>query len=191
MNWRAKLTPEQLEAYRERRRELSRQRRSTPEGLEKIRAKGRKDMAAYYERHKNDPDFIERKRARQRTYAQTDKGKATAQRYYGTRPSNDHTASEHVESMHRALLSNHVYAAANAAVPRKLVSYLREDVISDICLAVLAGEYSVEDIPQHVRQAIARNRGADSQWADVSLDAPVSRESRKTGHDTIPQEMMR
>lgn len=50
------------------------------------------------------------------------------------------------EKLRARLSENEIYAAANRAVSKSLPGYVRDDVISDILVAVLSGELAVEDI---------------------------------------------
>lgn len=83
------------------------------------------------------------------------------------------------------LLTNELYAAADAAVPRNLPEFARDDVIADICLAVLSGEFTINDIPKSAKPIISKGWQAISKFGHMSLDSPRFEDGKRTLHDTI------
>ena len=75
--------------------------------------------------------------------------------------------------MRTALAFNAAWAAADAAVPTRLPPHVRDDVISEMVVAQLAGELAASECrrraPEYVK---AYNRMFDS-FKTVSLDAPM------------------
>jgi hypothetical protein len=97
----------------------------------------------------------------------------------------DRIGDELRAQMRRKLLADEVYAAANKAVPYGMPSFMRDDILSDICLAVLGGEYDIADIPLHARKISARHRKEIGKGALISLDAPRFSDGAQTLHDTV------
>lgn len=75
------------------------------------------------------------------------------------------------------LHTNEIYRIASAAVSSRLPNDVRDDVISDLCLALIAGDISVSDVEQFAKTCIrAHFKGRD--WhRSISLDAPVRGQS--------------
>lgn len=71
------------------------------------------------------------------------------------------------------LLENQLYAAAADAVPRGLPPHLRDEVISDIVLAVLEGEITFAEIRPSAREYLTRHRRLFGDHGTVSLDATI------------------
>lgn len=72
----------------------------------------------------------------------------------------------------------------NGAVPRGLPEQLRGDVCQEIIAAVLAGEFTEAEIPQHIKAIIARvRREQEGHYMAISLDAPM-RDGR-SWHDVL------
>lgn len=76
------------------------------------------------------------------------------------------------EQFRAALSQDEIYAAVNAAVPRHLPPFMREDVVSDLILAMLDGAIIVEDIKAEAKRQVTAYNRAYSTWAP-SLDAPI------------------
>lgn len=70
-----------------------------------------------------------------------------------------------------ALLANEYYAAAHQAVPANLPGWLRDDVISEVVLAVLEGRIDPKDAAAEAKAALRRHRAAF--YREVSLNAPA------------------
>lgn len=84
-----------------------------------------------------------------------------------------HAAARHVEEMRTALLSDALYAAANRVVPHSLPAFIRDDVISDLCLGVLEGAFPAEEMARYVKPLTAQHRGVTSKFGDRSLEDRV------------------
>lgn len=191
------------EEQKARRREA--QRRYQERNIEKIRKMDRlrRDTRAEYfqmyaEKNSNNPDYIERRRAKQRRYQKTEKGKATAARFLQSEKGKALSRAIGIRRRQRVrsgtlapqpikarLLTNELYAAANAVVPSSLPEFVRDDIIADICLAVLSGEFSIDDIPKSAKPIVAKGRQSISKFGLVSLDAPRFDDGKRTLHDTI------
>lgn len=73
----------------------------------------------------------------------------------------------------KSLRQNDFYAAAERAVPAGYPRWIRDDVISDIVLAVLEGEITIEQIATRARKYITRHYAEFADRKTLSLDAPI------------------
>ncbi len=74
----------------------------------------------------------------------------------------------------------------NAVVPRALPRDQRQDIISDMVEAVLAGHVRLEGIAQHVNQFVRASFRADhNKFGPLSLDMPAFREGETPLIETI------
>lgn len=72
----------------------------------------------------------------------------------------------------------------NGVVPRGLPEQLRGDVCQEMIAAVLCGEFTEAEIPQHVKAIISRvRREQEGHYMAVSLDVPM-RDGR-SWHDVL------
>jgi hypothetical protein len=92
-------------------------------------------------------------------------------------------------ALRSALLTNDLYAAAWNATPRGLPDHLRDDIISDIVMGVLSGDFTADDIPAKAKAIISANRKHNSKWGPLSLDAERFDGSTRTLHDSISEGM--
>jgi hypothetical protein len=73
----------------------------------------------------------------------------------------------------------------NAAVPHSLARDQRQDIISDMAEAVLAGRLPVTAIEARAGEFVrARFRADHNRWGDVSLDLPIVGTTLRLG-DTV------
>lgn len=71
----------------------------------------------------------------------------------------------------RELMKIEIYAAAKKALPTKLPSFIRDDVITDIVLAYLENEIQIEDVTVKARQYLAAYYRMFDQWKTTPLEA--------------------
>lgn len=97
----------------------------------------------------------------------------------------------HREAMTRALRSDDVYAIAHRAVPRGLEPFMRDDIVSDVVLGILAGEIQPDEARAAARRFSARyfdgrNRSMDADLGDgMTLAGIVSDGSFDVGETGI------
>lgn len=187
------MTPEQLAAKRVRAARYRAKLASDPGRLEHLRSRGRRNSAAFYERNKAFLDFLERRRAYQRDYNRSEAGRAATATWRASEKGRAylrlkeaarsarraksrtaiHAAMRHAEEMRTALLSDVTYAAANRVVPLGLPDFVRDDVVSDLCLGVFEGAFPVEEMARYVKPLIAQHRGATNRFGDRSLSERI------------------
>lgn len=85
------------------------------------------------------------------------------------------------EALHR----NPVFVAANGAVPRSYPTYVRDDIVSEIVLAVLEKRVALDEVERCAAEFIRGYWRQFSQYREKSLDAPVPGRTRQTYHDII------
>lgn len=193
---------QKIEARRERGRRYRAKLVADPVRLDHLRERGRRNSATFYERNKAFLDFLERRRTYQRDYNRTEAGRAATARWRATENGKAylrlkdaarrarlaksrtaiHDAVRHAEEMRAALLSDGLYAAANRVVPRNLPPFVRDDVVSDLCLGVLEGAFPAEEMARYVKPLIAQHRGATSKFGDKSLDDRIGDDGYTLGH---------
>lgn len=71
------------------------------------------------------------------------------------------------------LYQNAIYAAAHAAVPRGLPSDIRDDVISEIVVAVLCGDILESEIAASAKRFVTAFYRQFDRFKTISLDAPI------------------
>lgn len=81
-----------------------------------------------------------------------------------------------------------LYVRIAAAVPRAIGRSLRDDVISDLYLAVLEGEVEEADVEKEARQFISRGYGLWESRRGLSLDTPMGPDDHRRWVDMIPDE---
>lgn len=72
-----------------------------------------------------------------------------------------------------ALLKNDLFSAAERAVPKSLPRWIRDDVVSDIVLAILEGALSIEQVAARAKGFIAAHYRSFASLDTLSLDAPI------------------
>lgn len=77
-------------------------------------------------------------------------------------------------SIKRLLSQNEIYAAASNAVPNRYAPHNRDDIISDIVLAVIENKLTINDIPKQAKSFIAAYWKQRDLFGTLSLDAPIS-----------------
>ena len=82
-------------------------------------------------------------------------------------------APQRGEKSRSALLSNDLYAQVNRAVSKTLDPDAREDVISDIVEAVLAGRVSETEIAAKCTEFVTAHNRSFSKYRNRSIDAPI------------------
>jgi hypothetical protein len=82
-------------------------------------------------------------------------------------------AKKHAQHPKTALLSNDLYQRVNATIPKGLEPETREDVISDVILAVLSGEIGDHEIATRCAEFVKRHNRNFSPYETTSLDAPI------------------
>lgn len=95
------------------------------------------------------------------------------------------------EARNSRLLQNELYSAAWAAVPAGLPQHVRDDVISEIVLAVLMEEIRLDQIKASAPKFMAQHyKMHPAKFGPISLDAPAFRDGgRDTIGDTISEGM--
>jgi len=78
------------------------------------------------------------------------------------------------ESLKTALLQNELYAEASRHVPARLPDFIRDDIVSDIVIAVLDGEFAVTDIALKATAVMAAYWRQFGDQRLVSLDAELT-----------------
>lgn len=184
---RKQRTPEQ----RERRNALARARvlENPEKELERNRRRRERERAAFHNRKGKRKRILSeetrrKNRERCRVWWAVNRDRCNDTRRGMPRPSR--AAPSRYPAMgelhKKALLANEIYVAAAKALPRGLDSSMRDDVISEIVLAVVEGTVSVADIPKKawaMAQACCRKynprgfvsldvlvRGTDCPWLD-------------------------
>lgn len=88
--------------------------------------------------------------------------------------------------LQRSLSQNELYAAVDRAVSRALPPHLRDEIRSEMIVAVLEGDLAEHEITSQVARdfvtAYHRNAGT---WAVRSMDAPSHHGEGRTLHETI------
>lgn len=169
-------------------REQRRIQNMTPERRDAERRRGR-------ERYKNTPRQVLREtwraryhatptavlREKQREKYRKWKLKRGHQYSFGTQPAIG-------ELLRAALWQNDLHRAASAAVPDTLPPDIRDDVISEMVVAVLEGSLSAIDVPRAARRFIS-DHFRSREWRSIlSLDAVVPGTDRVRLIDTIAAE---
>lgn len=89
-------------------------------------------------------------------------------------------------TLQRALSQNELYAAVDQALGRGLDPFVREEVRSEMILAVLDGEITEAEITRETaREFVADYYRSARGWRHQSLDAAVWDRSTRTRHDLI------
>jgi|GEM_PF-6235689 len=78
------------------------------------------------------------------------------------------------ENLKAALLQNELYAEASRHVPAGLPDFIRDDIVSDIVIAVLDGEFAVTDIARKAKAIMAAYWRQFGDRRLVSLDAELT-----------------
>lgn len=181
------VDPEYREKLRQKRQERDRRRSQT----EEYRARRKLNQARYEKSDKGAATrsrywTSDRYRETMKRWRQTPQGLAYTEMRRASRAARRPSASagrySALEHLRSQLLSDAVYAAAHALVPRYLPEFVRDDIISDLCLGVLDGEFALADMEHHVKSATARNRGATDRFGTVSLDAVIGGKGYTHGH---------
>ncbi len=73
----------------------------------------------------------------------------------------------------RAMLQNEIVAAVSAALPRSLPPHVRDDVMSDMVLAVLDGSLAMSAIAGSARAFLNKHRQECGAYREISLDSPI------------------
>jgi transposase-like protein len=82
-----------------------------------------------------------------------------------------------------------LYVRIASAIPRTIGRSLRDDVISDLYLAVLEGEVEEEAIEQHAGRFIGRGFGMwANRYGPLSLDTPLADDDGRRWVEMIPDE---
>lgn len=136
------------------------------------RQPGMPDETSVRDRIKKDPDFAAKFQA---VYV--------PRRRAAVVPVADRRGAPTAEARNRNLLQNSLYATASAAVSSSLPDHIRDDVISEIVLAVLVGDIGLDDVKANAcRFMAAYYKMHPVKYAPTSLDAPAYRDG---GRDTI------
>lgn len=88
------------------------------------------------------------------------------------------------EQFTAALRSDEIYAAVNAAVPKGMMPDMRDDIISDLVVGLLDGDFAVADLPQQVAQARTAYNRMFGGYAP-SLDAPIGEGGFTLGNSLV------
>lgn len=84
-----------------------------------------------------------------------------------------------------ALRQNEIYAAAAAIVPTHYAPHRRNDLISELVLAVLDGHVQLGDLATKGKAIMRKWLSANSSFDTVSLDTPLYDDGRETLIDRI------
>lgn len=82
---------------------------------------------------------------------------------------------QHVSAspLKRSIRQNQFYAVALAAMPKGLDPDIKDDVISDLVLAMLEGDITIEEVAMQAKEFIAQHFRRFSSRQYASLDQPV------------------
>lgn len=123
----------------------------------------REEDRRYRERHRQA--IRDRHREEQRRYVAANRERINAARRK--------VAPVAGTSFAHRLLANELYAAANRLVSKHIPEHGREDVISELVLGVLAGDFTLDNMAQHVKDIVKQHGGMTGKYDILSLDAIV------------------
>lgn len=150
-----KQYPHRTKAQKARTRELQRQ----------WRERNREKLSAYQKARRAVADR-EKERAYQRDYywRTIDKQRARHKRRY---------AQE--RSIKKITLSpDEVFKLVNKAVSRAIPRFVRDDVMADMCLAILEGKLFIENIGKEAAKFLAAHNRAFDHFKTISVDTVIS-----------------
>lgn len=158
---------------------------------EEQKAKQREAVKRWKQRNKDNPEYIEKRRAGWRAYRERnlEKCREASNRYkrenwskvypkhlayirqymaakYAARPTDARSDEIRVSVLNQ----NEIYAAAANAVPKTISPWRREDIISDIVLAVLEGAIDVMEIAVKAKDFISEYNRNFSEFMHVEFD---------------------
>jgi hypothetical protein len=93
--------------------------------------------------------------------------------------------------LRRKLLDNPIFAAVDAAIPRGLPDFIRDDVRQEMVTAILAGDFPVDEVKAAVADFLSDYYGKHDIWRNVSLDQPLGDGARETFGDRLDGEAFR
>lgn len=85
------------------------------------------------------------------------------------------------------LAANEVWQIANANIPNRLPIDVRDDVISEICVAVYSGSLAIAEIPIRAKAFVSEHYRNRQFHGTVSLNVPLPGGDGATMIDLIPQ----
>lgn len=86
-----------------------------------------------------------------------------------------------------AISTGDIRQQVDRVLTRGLEPEVREDVMSEMTVAVLEGRLAETDVTrQTAREFVARYHRVSGSWSMRSLDAPTSSDSNRTLHDMVP-----
>lgn len=88
-------------------------------------------------------------------------------------------------NLRRALLQNEMYAAIEAAIPKGLPAFIRDDVRSEMLADMLAGDLELADAREAAGYYLSDYYRQHDVWRDLSLDAPIGGDTKRTFVDMI------
>jgi len=86
------------------------------------------------------------------------------------------------------LSSDEIFKAVNKAVSRAIPQFVRDDVISEMCLAILEGKLFIENIGKEAAKFLAAHNRAFDHFRTISVDTEIS--EGLTILDTLTQESL-
>lgn len=181
------MTPEEIEIRRAKHREYQRRYRAAHPDRVRARAnrwrktnpeKVKEEKKRYNARHPEKAEewrrtYDERWPERVRAAAERSERKRVAKRRDLAAIKRRKRCASQAFCEKPSLSENELFRRIQAAVPRWLPQFVRDDVISEIVLAVLEGTVLVDQIQQHAKKCLhAHNRMFD-QFGTVSLDEEI------------------
>ncbi|WP_132657265.1 hypothetical protein [Rhizobium sp. BK418] len=135
------------------------------------------------ERRQNNPEE-RRKKDREYFHRNIEKRRESARRYYYSHHSKmieKHKRRWARERSKRqiSLSPDAVFKLIDSAISRSLPKFVRDDIISAMCLAVLDGQLFVENITKEAKKFVSAYNREYDHFKTISLDAPLA------GHDGL------
>lgn len=189
----SKMTPEQLEAHRIKRRAYEKSRRD--KDPERFRAQWKasyhKDIDKTRERYRKAYPA----RYENRTQEQRDRKLEIAKVWRANNPEKARAIDKRKHQKKRirkkpALLMDGVVKYLRKALPASLPTYARDDIISDVTLAVMEGKITLEQVPAKAKAFVTAHYRMFDQHKTLSLDKETFDGEGKTFVDMLPSDAM-
>lgn len=117
-------------------------------------------------------------------YRTSEKGIATRRAFLNYQKARKRNNVAEISALKQVLNSEPIFVAARACVPISIPNHVRDDIISDICLAILEGDFGIDEAPKHARRIINANWRKLERF-NLSLDASIG--DNRTLYDVIAQ----
>ncbi|TAA54612.1 hypothetical protein [Shinella sp. JR1-6] len=174
-NWGARNRyPTRTKAQKQRMRQLQKE----------FRERNRERLLPYWKARRDAAKLVEGAREKERAYQRDyywktiEKQRARNKRRY---------AKE--RSIKKITLSpDEVFKLINKAVSRAIPKFVRDDVIAEMCLAVLEGKLFIENIGKEASKFLAAHNRAFDHFKTISVDTKIS--EGVTILDTLTQESL-